>query len=139
MTGSADPHAKGRSGSSAIHGAVSVKVAPAWTLAHGFGVAEQARSGLVELLLDRGVDPNAVGAKGQTALILASRNARVEVVKLLLSRGADPNIPGIDGKSAVDVAGNLHCLHLLRRNIELRQTRHGRYEARPPRMPGFQR
>ena len=128
-TGAADPHAKVRSGSQAIHAAVAGKAPPAWAVSHGFGVLEHARCGIVEMLLDRDVDPNAVSSRGHTPLLMAARNSYVSVIRLLLGRGADPHHVGEDGKSAVDVAGNLECLHLLRRNIETNLTRHERYEV----------
>ncbi|HTL17985.1 MAG TPA: ankyrin repeat domain-containing protein [Patescibacteria group bacterium] len=82
-------------------------------LAHGADV--KARSGLgnsalilaarkhgnsrtVQLLLDRGLDPNGTNALGATALMAAAAAADRDSVQLLLDRGADVNArPNMDG------------------------------------------
>ncbi|MHC4481213.1 MAG: ankyrin repeat domain-containing protein, partial [Planctomycetota bacterium] len=48
----------------------------------------------VRALLDGGVDPNEILAKGQTPLQLAVYVGNLEVLGLFLERGADPNPPG---------------------------------------------
>ncbi|KAF5364454.1 hypothetical protein D9758_010637 [Tetrapyrgos nigripes] len=48
----------------------------------------------VELLLDKGADPNIQGGKYGTALLAALDAGYKEIVELLLSKRADPNIQG---------------------------------------------
>ena len=47
---------------------------------------------MVQLLLDRGVEPNTADHWGTTALHCASYKSHNSVVQLLLHKGADPNI-----------------------------------------------
>ena len=47
---------------------------------------------IVELLLEKGVDPNLANKDGLTPLYVASRNKHTKLVKLLLSNGANPNL-----------------------------------------------
>ena len=54
---------------------------------------------VIQLLLDRGANPNAFDMLGHTPLILSARKGHLEVVKLLLDRGADPNAFDIVGHS----------------------------------------
>ena len=46
----------------------------------------------VEILLNKGANPNIQANNGWTALICASQNSHHLVVELLLEKGADPNI-----------------------------------------------
>ena len=46
---------------------------------------------VVQLLLDRGADPNKTDKDGMTALHCAAFNGNKDVVQLLLDRGAEPN------------------------------------------------
>ena len=46
---------------------------------------------VVQLLLDRGADPNQADEGGETPLHYAARWGHKDVVQLLLERGADPN------------------------------------------------
>ena len=48
-------------------------------------------SAAVELFLEAGMDPNAAGKDGKTALMVAARGGYMEIVKLLLDKGADVN------------------------------------------------
>lgn len=47
---------------------------------------------LVEILLDKGANPNMATVEGKTALMVAAEKGRVESVKLLLDKGASPNL-----------------------------------------------
>ena len=59
----------------------------------------------VRRLLSLGINPNAVGDEGVTALIFAAfNNGNAEVVKALLSAGADPNAAADDGVTALMIA-----------------------------------
>ncbi|CAK0849184.1 unnamed protein product, partial [Prorocentrum cordatum] len=51
----------------------------------------------VKTLLDQGVDPDAPGEKGKTALIIAATKGSLPVVEALLAAGADPNIGSEEG------------------------------------------
>ena len=51
----------------------------------------------VQLLLERGADPDKEGRDGQTPLIWAAVKCQREVAVVLLDRGADPNKAGRDG------------------------------------------
>jgi peptidoglycan/LPS O-acetylase OafA/YrhL len=59
--------------------------------------------GAVETMLDRGVDIDAPGEDGYTALYLAAVAGDTEAIEMLVARGADPNVPTEDG-FAVDAA-----------------------------------
>ena len=52
---------------------------------------------LVQLLLDRGADPNNAGRCGDTPLVVAAIDGKNDIIKLLLDRGADPNTRIIGG------------------------------------------
>lgn len=58
------------------------------------------------LLLARGADPNARGARGMTMLMLAAASdaAPVDVVRALIERGADVNAKGPGGMTALQLA-----------------------------------
>jgi ankyrin repeat protein len=47
---------------------------------------------LIELLLDKGADPDGPPGTRQTALMLAARNNFVGALKVLIDRGADPTL-----------------------------------------------
>ena len=46
---------------------------------------------MVQLLVDRGADPNKADEDGMSPLHWAALNGQKDVVQLLLDRGADPN------------------------------------------------
>ena len=67
--------------------------------------ARQGDVARVQALLDGGVDVDAEGPYGNTALIAAATNGRGEVVELLLERGADPSHKeSFYGAGAVEMA-----------------------------------
>jgi ankyrin repeat protein/uncharacterized protein YecT (DUF1311 family) len=59
---------------------------------------------IVTTLLDHGVDVNARGTLGETALLAAVRAQRQDRVRLLLDRGADGNVRGLMGQTALHLA-----------------------------------
>jgi len=58
----------------------------------------------VKAMLDQGVDPDAPGEKGKTALMIAAAKGSLPVVEVLLAAGADPNIGSEDGKTPLSEA-----------------------------------
>jgi ankyrin repeat protein len=56
---------------------------------------------VVKILLEKGVNINAKGSTGETALMRASRREDPEVAKLLLEEGADINAKDFEGKTAL--------------------------------------
>jgi ankyrin repeat protein len=59
---------------------------------------------IVQLLLDRGADPNARQQIGYTALMGAAGAGRDDMVSLHRAHGADPTLRTDDGKSASEIA-----------------------------------
>ncbi len=58
----------------------------------------------MQLLLERGADPNAKQQVDYTPLHGAASRGDIEMAKLLLAHGADRNAKGSDGQSIADVA-----------------------------------
>ncbi|HTG00440.1 MAG TPA: ankyrin repeat domain-containing protein [Nitrospirota bacterium] len=54
--------------------------------------AANGRADAVDLLLSKGVDPNATNSYSQTAIILAAQEGHARIVESLLKKGANPNI-----------------------------------------------
>ncbi|PVH69870.1 ankyrin, partial [Cadophora sp. DSE1049] len=74
-------------------------------------------AGVVEVLLDRGANPNAYDGVGRPPLLLAAANGELEIVKLLIRKGANINIrTKEDGYGALQIAtsaGNSEILAFL--------------------------
>ena len=51
--------------------------------------AEIGHTGIVEALLDAGVDVNAIDNEGKSALIIARNNGHADIVNLLIAAGAE--------------------------------------------------
>ena len=71
---------------------------------------------VLKLLLDCGVDVNAVSNRGETPLYAAAREGHVAAIKLLLGRGADIHKADDDGRTPVYTAsesGEVEAVHVL--------------------------
>ena len=71
---------------------------------------------VVEVLLEKGANPNIHSNKGCTPLMLASQNGHLRITELLLKRNADPNAHDIKGLTPLMLAsqsGNLSLVELL--------------------------
>jgi hypothetical protein len=64
----------------------------------------ETNSQIVNLLLEKGADPNIRNKNGWTALMFASKNGCIKIVSSLLSYGADPNNIDKKGRSAIELA-----------------------------------
>jgi len=60
---------------------------------------------LVQIMLARGADPNAIDNSGRSALINAAWRGRKKIVELLLEKGTDLTIRDREGLSAINWAG----------------------------------
>jgi ankyrin repeat protein len=70
----------------------------------------------IQLLLENGVNVDAVNKTGATALMYAAENGNLYVIEFLLQKGADVNVKNKDGKSALMIivdSGNLDLLQTL--------------------------
>lgn len=70
---------------------------------------------MVQVLLDKGANPNAVTQKkwgkfvpGYTSLLLASYYGNEDIVKLLLAHKADPSVKDPKGYTSLDYAQQFH-------------------------------
>jgi len=82
------------------------------TVLHQFvGNADDADMG--RLLINHGIDPNAVNKSGETALMIAAENGQTDDVKALLETGADVSKVNLDKKTAWDLADNDEVRSLL--------------------------
>ena len=57
----------------------------------------------VKLLLDSGANPNAVNAKGDTALHIAARDGRLEPLRVLVAGGADATVRNAAGQTPLEL------------------------------------
>ena len=79
---------------------------------------------LVELLLDKGADPNAVNATGWTALMYASIVGNIKVVNMLLTHSAVPGVSNFHNETALtyaSLAGNVEVVKKLLNKPEKKQ------------------
>lgn len=60
--------------------------------------------GMLRMLLDKGVDPNARGGSGLTPLTYAALHGLIRDVRLLLKAGADPNLRNVLGDAPLHLA-----------------------------------
>lgn len=70
------------------------------------GAAFEGRADIVEDLLNKGFDPNAMTQDGDTALIAAAHQGHVEILELLLERGSAINKKNKDGLTALMMAAS---------------------------------
>ncbi|KAF3925695.1 Tankyrase-2 [Arthrobotrys entomopaga] len=66
-----------------------VKRNPSYQISPLCYAAKKGYDGIVEMLLQAGVDPNSKESNGETALILATSHSHPQVIKLLIDSGAD--------------------------------------------------
>ena len=85
-----------------------------WTLLHKAAI--DGHKDVVQLLLDRGGDPDERNTIGSTSLHWAAKHGHQHVVQLLLDRGADPHTVNGYGRTVLQEAeGQFHedAIHLL--------------------------
>ncbi len=75
-----------------------------WAAGHEDGVGAQAARGVVDLLLSRGAQLDAMDDRGRTALMIAAELGHAELVAMLIGRGADAGLRDKRGKTAFDLA-----------------------------------
>lgn len=76
--------------------------------------AEQNRTSLLRLLLDRGADPNVPAQDGQTALMAAATNGNFKSARLLLRRKARVDAQDGHGRTALMLAARAGTRHMVR-------------------------
>jgi ankyrin repeat protein/archaellum biogenesis ATPase FlaH len=69
-----------------------------------FSAATKGRSGVVEMLLNRGASVSAIDERGWTALFAAANNGHAEMARQLIVHGADVKVVDYDAKSPLWVA-----------------------------------
>jgi ankyrin repeat protein len=77
-----------------------------WAAGHEDGVGAPAAQGVVDLLLGRGAQIDAVDDRGRTPLMMAAELGHAEVAAMLIGRGADQAVRDKSGKTALDLAAN---------------------------------
>ena len=80
---------------------------------------------IVEVLLERGADPNVKDDNGQTPLHIAAQEGHVDVVRVLLERGADPRIADNGGHIPLDYAKDSTIRSLLESAMRSNELRNG--------------
>ena len=71
--------------------------------------AVQGHWDVVEVLVERDADVNAIGGDGGTPLHLASHHDRPDMIRLLLDQGADLSIQNRWGRTPLHVAARRNC------------------------------
>lgn len=66
-----------------------------------FEAAKNGNKPTIELLLNKGIDPNIQDSVGRTALVFAVDTKNSGIVRLLMKHKADPNIPNQRGQTAL--------------------------------------
>jgi ankyrin repeat protein len=77
-----------------------------WAAGHEDGVGAPAAQGVVDLLLSRGAELDAMDDRGRTALMMAAELGHAELVAMLIGRGADASLRDKRGNTAFDLAAN---------------------------------
>jgi len=77
-----------------------------WAAGHEDGVGVRAAESVVDLLLSRGAEVDAVDDRGRTALMMAAELGHAELVEMLIGRGADQTVRDKSGKTALDLAAD---------------------------------
>jgi ankyrin repeat protein len=75
-----------------------------WAAGHEDGVGVHAAESVVDLLLSRGAQVDAIDDRGRTALMMAAELGHAEIVEMLIGRGADKTVRDKSGKTALDLA-----------------------------------
>ncbi len=74
---------------------------------------------IVNILLHRGADIDAIDILHRTALFLAAKKSYIKVVKVLILNQADPFIVTKKGLSAVDVTTNEYIRLYLKKTMQV--------------------
>ena len=103
--------------------------------------AENGHKDAVQLLIDRGAEPNRADQYGNTPLHNAALEGHKDVVQLLLDRGAEPNMADQDGRTPLHLAaygGHKDVVQLLLdRGAEPNKANYGVFSHLFPRQNGF--
>jgi hypothetical protein len=89
-------------------------------------MAKKGRIDIVRLLLEHGVNIDAVNEENATALMWATQKGHIDIVKFLLEQGADFRIKSKKGATALGIAermNNKAMLQLLKRADTLKRSR----------------
>ena len=84
--------------------------------------AESDRDDIASILLDRGVEAEAMDWQGNSPLHVAAACNAVNVAKLLLKNGANVKVLDSEGRSPLDVAykaGNFETVDLMEQTLQV--------------------
>jgi ankyrin repeat protein len=87
---------------------VAPRELPATSVDELFEVVRSGNAEAVRALASAGVDPNAKGRDGKTALMLAAEMGRAGAVQVLLESGAKPDVQTLQGTTALGLAARNH-------------------------------